>query len=67
MLVLSRKLGQSILLPQHNVTITILALTQGRVKIGITAPGHLVVHREEVWRRTVHALPEAATALPVQG
>jgi len=67
MLVLSRKQGQSILLPQHNVTITILALSQGRVKIGITAPGHLAVHREEVWRRTVHPLPEVAAASSAQG
>jgi carbon storage regulator len=51
MLVLSRKRGQAIVLPELGVTFTILE-TQGRsVRIGISAPPGVTIHREEVWRR----------------
>lgn len=51
MLVLSRKPGEVIVLPQCEVTITIIDIQPNRVRLGINAPLHVDVYREEVWRR----------------
>jgi len=50
MLVLSRKMGESIHVGD-SVTVTVLGVTRGQVKIGIDAPRELAVHREEIYRR----------------
>jgi carbon storage regulator len=47
MLVLSRKLGERLLIGQ-DVTITILSMERGRVRLGIEAPTQLRVLREEL-------------------
>ena len=50
MLVLSRKMGESIHVGD-SVTITVLGVARGQVKLGIEAPRELAVHREEIYRR----------------
>ncbi len=47
MLVLSRKKNESIII-NGNVTVTIVDVRGGKVRIGIDAPGDVVVHRSEV-------------------
>ena len=47
MLVLSRKVGERILVGDH-VTITVVRITGGGVRIGIEAPPELAVIREEL-------------------
>jgi carbon storage regulator len=47
MLVLSRKLGQTILI-NDDVQITVLSIRGSQVRIGITAPASMVVLREEL-------------------
>jgi carbon storage regulator len=51
MLVLSRKLGERILVPHSDLTVTVVAIEGNTVKLGITAPGEVGVYREELWRR----------------
>ena len=51
MLVLSRRIGQQIVLPDQGVTISVLAVGKEKVRIGIVAPGGTTVHRDEVWQR----------------
>lgn len=51
MLVLSRKVGESIVIPGASVTVTIVAIHGGAVRLGIAAPPDVEVHREEVWQR----------------
>jgi carbon storage regulator len=51
MLVLTRRVDESIVLPGSDVSITILRISGGRVQIGIRAPQHVEVHRQEVWER----------------
>jgi carbon storage regulator len=51
MLVLTRKLGERIVLPSCEVTITVTAIAGNRVHMGISAPLHVKIHREEVWKR----------------
>jgi carbon storage regulator len=51
MLVLSRKVGERIVVPEYRLTITIVAIEGNKVRLGISAPPEVTVHREEVWRR----------------
>jgi len=47
MLVLSRKLTQEITIGD-NITVTVLEYREGKVRLGITAPKDIPVHRKEV-------------------
>jgi len=51
MLVLSRKLGERLFIADHEIIVTVLAIKGDRVRLGITAPDHIGIHREEVWCR----------------
>ncbi len=51
MLVLSRRVGEQIVLPNREVTITVVAASGNKVRLGITAPAETAVHRGEVWHR----------------
>jgi carbon storage regulator len=49
MLVLSRKLGERIVVPDRGLAVVVLAIDGNRVRLGITAPADVAVYREEVW------------------
>ena len=51
MLVLSRKPGQVIVVPQCELTITVIAVEGNNVRLGVSAPDEIDVYREEVWYR----------------
>jgi len=51
MLVLARKLGEKLVVPDCGLTITILRIQGKKVRLGITAGPDVEVHREEVWLR----------------
>lgn len=51
MLVLSRKIGQQIVLPGYGVTIDVVGLTKGQVRLGIEAPADVEVYRSEILDR----------------
>ena len=51
MLVLSRKIGESIVLPNYNVNITVLGIRSNRIRIGIEAPAQVTVDRAELWKQ----------------
>lgn len=48
MLVLSRKVGEKVVL-NNNIVVTVVEIQGHKVRIGIEAPQHVPVHREEVW------------------
>ena len=48
MLVLSRKINQSIMI-KDNIEIVIVDIKNDQVKVGIKAPKHIPVHRKEVY------------------
>ncbi len=50
MLVLTRKNGESIRVAD-GIIFTILECANGQVKVGISAPAQLPIHREEVYQR----------------
>ena len=53
MLVLSRKLGERVLVPQCGLSITVVAVEGNLIRLGFTAPSEVGVYREEVWQRIV--------------
>ena len=63
MLVLSRKVNEKVMIG-NDITITIVKIDRNQVRIGIEAPGHVPVYREEIlptnWNQE-----EAATELVV--
>ncbi|HZZ30163.1 MAG TPA: carbon storage regulator CsrA [Pirellulales bacterium] len=50
MLVLSRKQGQSIIIG-HDIVVNVVDIGRGRVQIGVSAPAHMSIHREEIYQR----------------
>jgi carbon storage regulator len=50
MLVLSRKLGERILVPHCDLAVTVVAIEGKTVRLGITAPAEVGVYREELWK-----------------
>jgi carbon storage regulator len=48
MLVVSRKKEQRIVI-NENIVITIVEVRGDKVRIGIDAPAHIAVDREEIW------------------
>lgn len=60
MLVLTRKAGEEIIIG-NNIRITVTAIGEGRVKLGISAPQHIRVDRSEVAHRITQRLSGNAT------
>jgi carbon storage regulator len=50
MLILTRRVGTTIMIGDE-VTVTVLAVKGDQIRIGINAPKHVAVHREEVYER----------------
>jgi carbon storage regulator len=51
MLVLSRRVGERIVVPGCGLTITVVQVTGKQVRLGMSAPDQVAIHREEVWQR----------------
>jgi carbon storage regulator len=51
MLVLSRKVGEEIYVPDYGVAIKVLGVKPGGVRLGIAAPAEIPVYRAELWER----------------
>lgn len=63
MLVLSRRVGESIMIGS-DVVVTVLEVRPDLVRIGIEAPRDVDVHREEVFREVQQANRSAASPEP---
>jgi len=63
MLILTRKTGEAIVIDEQ-ITIRVLDVRGGQAKIGIEAPGHVSVHREEVYARIMEENKKAAAEAP---
>jgi carbon storage regulator len=61
MLVLTRKIGQQIVLPGCGVTINVINSDKNRVRLGIAAPANVPVHRRELWERICHQSEDPAS------
>ncbi len=54
MLVLTRKIGETVRIGDQ-ITITVLAVQGGQVRLGVSAPRSISVQREEVFDRIASA------------
>ena len=63
MLVLSRKLGQVIVVPQCELSVTVVAVEGKKVRLGISAPEEIDVYREELWSRICESPDERSTPI----
>jgi carbon storage regulator len=50
MLVLTRRIGETLVIGD-DVNVTVLGVKGGQIRIGITAPREVQVHREEIYLR----------------
>jgi carbon storage regulator len=68
MLVLSRKVGESILISE-SIRVTVVQVANGRIRLGIDAPPEVRVLREELLERGIimPASSNRRTAHPVRG
>jgi carbon storage regulator len=59
MLILMRRVGERIFVGD-DIIITVVGFERGRVRIGVSAPQTLEVHREEVYERVLEERRSAA-------
>ncbi|MEY3464805.1 MAG: carbon storage regulator CsrA [Steroidobacteraceae bacterium] len=50
MLILTRRVGETVMIGDE-VTVTVLGVKGNQVRVGINAPKHVAVHREEIFER----------------
>jgi carbon storage regulator len=65
MLILTRRVGETLVIGDA-VTVTVLGVKGGQVRIGVQAPRAVTVHREEIYERIRAEVPAQLAAPPVQ-
>ena len=60
MLVLSRKAGEEIAVNNGDITISVLGITGNKVRLGVSAPSGIPVHRMEIHHRIIQAIKSEA-------
>lgn len=63
MLILTRRVGETLMIGD-SVTVTVLGVKGNQVRIGITAPKDVAVHREEIFQRIHRDDGSSPTASP---
>jgi carbon storage regulator len=56
MLILTRRVGEVIMIGD-DVTITVVGVKGNQVRLGVEAPGHVPVHREEIYKKLTEESP----------
>jgi carbon storage regulator len=66
MLILTRRVGESVVI-DGGITITVLSVKGNQVRLGVNAPKHVSVHREEIQERIRAGVEAADTPSPTSG
>ncbi len=53
MLILTRRVGESLMIGD-DINVTVLSIRGNQVRIGVSAPKDVSVHREEIYERIQH-------------
>ncbi|WP_225764055.1 carbon storage regulator CsrA [Stenotrophomonas sp. Marseille-Q4652] len=61
MLILTRRVGETLMIGD-SVSVTVLGVKGNQVRIGITAPKDVAVHREEIFQRIQRGDESAASS-----
>lgn len=56
MLVLSRRMGESLII-NDDIKLTVIGISGGQVRLGIDAPKNISIHREEIYERIQEQKP----------
>ncbi|GAB2996254.1 carbon storage regulator [Arenimonas maotaiensis] len=56
MLILTRRVGETLMIGD-NITVTVLGVKGNQVRLGITAPKDVGVHREEIYQKIGRETP----------
>ena len=51
MLILTRRIGESLIIGDGEVKIAVLGVRGHQVRLGVTAPRNVAVHRDEIYQR----------------
>ena len=65
MLILTRRVGE-ILRIGADVSVQVMEIRGTQVRLGVTAPKSIAVHREEVFQRIAREAPSAAESRPAR-
>ena len=65
MLILTRSIGESIQIGD-DIQITILGAKGNQIRVGVSAPKEIPVHRQEVYERIKEGQQEAANTTPAK-
>ena len=63
MLVLTRKTGEDVVFPTQGIVVKVVEIRGNKVRLGISAPPGVPVHRREVWVRMQEESAEDAACL----
>lgn len=60
MLVLTRSVGERLIINGGEIKLNVLEVKGNQVRLGIDAPKHITVHREEIFERIKSEEPQEA-------
>ena len=64
MLILTRRVNEKLMVGD-DVTVTVLSISGNQVRIGVNAPRHVPVHREEIYDRIMDEQLDGTNLSPV--
>jgi carbon storage regulator len=65
LLILTRKVGESIAIGDGPITVSVMEVKGRQVRLGITAPAHTPIHRQEIFTKIKEANQQASSAQAV--
>ncbi|MBI5521246.1 MAG: carbon storage regulator CsrA [Desulfarculus sp.] len=65
MLILTRKVGESIAIGDGSITVSVMEVKGRQVRLGISAPANTPIHRQEIFSKIKEANQQASAAQAV--